>query len=108
MKYLLDTNICIFLLNHVSEVMAAFAEHRSAGIAISFIVLAELEFGICNSRQKEHNRMQLLRFLSTVEVLAFESAAAVEYGEIRERCKAAANQSARWTCSSPPTPRQKD
>ena len=83
MKYLLDTNICIFLLNHVSAVLEAFAEHRSEGIAISSIALAELEFGICNSQKKESNRVQLLRFLSSVSVLDFNSAAAAEYGKIR-------------------------
>ena len=63
--------------------MTAFSEHRSAGIAISSIVLAELEFGLSKSQAKDKNRTKLMNFLSTVDVLHFDSAAAMEYGEIR-------------------------
>jgi len=83
MKYLLDTNICVFLLNHVPAVLEAFAEHRNAGVAVSSITLAELEFGICNSQKKDSNRFNLIRLLSSMEVLAFDSEAAIEYGKIR-------------------------
>jgi len=83
MKYLLDTNICIFLLNHVPTVVTAFAERRNAGIAVSSIVLAELEFGVCNSQAKAKNRATLVKLLSSTDVLAFDSAAAFEYGIIR-------------------------
>ena len=82
MRYMLDTNICVYLLNHVPEVISSFAEKKDDGVAVSSITLAELEFGVCNSTAYDKNRAALLSFLPLVEILPFDSAAAVEYGKI--------------------------
>jgi tRNA(fMet)-specific endonuclease VapC len=81
--YLLDTNICIFALKHIPKVLTALESKKHGGLAISSITLAELEFGICNSRSIEKNRNALIAFLPAVEVLLFDENAAVEYGKIR-------------------------
>jgi len=83
MKYMLDTNTCIFLIKRNPEVMSSYAAKKSEGIVISSIVLAELEFGVCNSTAYEKNKANLLAFLSLVEILSFNGAAATEYGNIR-------------------------
>ena len=79
---MLDTNMCIFLLKHRTEVLEAFQDHRADGICISAIVLAELEFGIENSAQRDKNRMTLLSFLPLVEILPFDAYASGEYSKI--------------------------
>ncbi len=76
------TNICIYLLHHVPEAVSAFTGKQEAGIAISSITLAELEYGVCNSRAYDKNRAALISFLPLVEILSFDSAAAMEYGRI--------------------------
>ncbi|MDR1571654.1 MAG: PIN domain-containing protein, partial [Clostridiales Family XIII bacterium] len=50
---------------------------------ISSITLAELEFGVSNSKSHERNRNALLAFSTLVEILPFDIQASAEYGEIR-------------------------
>ena len=83
MKYLLDTNTCIHMMRHTQNVTDKFSATVQDNAAISSITLAELEFGICNSRAYEKNRAKLISFLPLVEVLPFDDIAAVEYGIIR-------------------------
>jgi tRNA(fMet)-specific endonuclease VapC len=85
--YMLDTNICIFALKHIPKILAALESNKDNGFALSSITLAELEFGICNSRSVEKNRNALIAFLPTVEVLPFDENAAAEYGRIRVNLK---------------------
>ena len=83
MKYMLDTNICIFLMKNQSETVARYRVGKSHGIAISSITLSELQFGVYNSAAPEKNGENLLRFLLGVELLDYGGAAADEYGRIR-------------------------
>ena len=87
MKYLLDTNTCIEILRHNEEVLYVFNEKHIEGVAISTIVLAELEYGVCNSSAYEKNRETLISFLSLVELLSFGGSAAIAYGSIRADLK---------------------
>lgn len=49
-KYMLDTNICIYLMKHQPpEVRARFVECFVGEVVISAITLAELEFGVACS-----------------------------------------------------------
>ncbi len=82
MKYMLDTNICVYFLKNTSEIINIFERKRIEGIAISAIVLSELEFGVQNSRDKAINSFKLSAFLRLVEVLPFDKEAAMEYGGI--------------------------
>ena len=82
MKYLLDTNICVYLLKKNPGVISVFSAKKNAGAAISSITLAELEFGVWNSAAYDKNKTALLTFLSLVEILSFDSKAAAEYGKI--------------------------
>jgi len=83
MKYMLDTNICVYIMKHVPNVMERFFSKRTDGVAISSIVLAELEYGVCNSDFYERSRKKLMSFLQLVEILHFDDEAAVHYGQIR-------------------------
>ena len=82
MKYHLDTNICVFMMKHHPHVMTAYAERKDAGVAISSIVLAELQYGVINSQYIEKNRNALVKLLSDLTVLPFDGRAAAEYGPI--------------------------
>lgn len=84
MTYMLDTNICIYVMKHKPEkVLQRFQEELDGGICISSITLAELEYGMKHSSNPVRNEQALLRFLAPLSVLPFGAAAASEYGEIR-------------------------
>ncbi len=63
MKYLLDTNICVYLLNGNAALKKRVAKTGIFSTAISNSVLAELYFGAYNSGKllKICNGLKLLR-----------------------------------------------
>ncbi|MBQ9605368.1 MAG: type II toxin-antitoxin system VapC family toxin, partial [Firmicutes bacterium] len=77
-----DTNMCIYAQKQNPCVLAKIKEQWQNGLAISSITLAELEYGVQKSINKEKNKISLLKFLSIVDVLPFDNAAALEYGKI--------------------------
>lgn len=84
MTYMLDTNICIYVMKKKPEnVLRRFREEMDGGICISSITLAELEYRMKHSSDPVKNEQALLRFLAPLSVLPFGAAAASEYGEIR-------------------------
>lgn len=84
-RYLLDTNICIYLMkHHPPEVARRFAECYVGEVAISAITLAELEYGVVASGEKQaHNRAALAALLEDVPALPFDAPAASAYGAVR-------------------------
>ena len=82
MKYMLDTNMCIYAQKQNLGVLSKIKEHWQNGLAISSITLAALEYGVQKSINKDKNKISLLKFLSIVDVLPFDNAAALEYGKI--------------------------
>ncbi len=84
MTYMLDTNICIYVMRKKPEkVLQRFRDELDDGICISSITLAELEYGMKHSSNPAKNEQALLRFLVPLSVLPFGTAAASEYGKIR-------------------------
>jgi len=83
MKFMLDTNMCVFLMKNRPETVARYKQNAPLGIAISSITLSELKFGVYNSANPESNGENLLRFLIGVDVLDYGGAAADEYGRVR-------------------------
>jgi len=84
MKYMLDTNICIYMIKYKPDGM--LAKLRSAikdGVCISVVTLAELEHGITMSAHPEKNSDALVQFLTVIEVLPFDAKAASAYGAVR-------------------------
>lgn len=83
MTYMLDTNICIYAIKRKPEqVFTRIKENLENGLCISSITLAELEHGIAKSDYPEKNRVSLAKFLTILNVLPFDEAAAREYGKI--------------------------
>lgn len=86
--YLLDTNICIFLKNKKSpNVLQKIKKNKHLGIYISSITVAELQFGVYNSKYMERNRIALIKFLTPFSVLNFDDRDAEEFGKIRTSLK---------------------
>lgn len=82
MRFMLDTNMCIYMMKNNPQVLSAFEKNKNDGIAISSITLAELEFGVYNSSAFEKNKNKLISFLPLVDVLSFDGSSAMIYGEI--------------------------
>lgn len=84
MKYLLDTNICIYIIKKKPEhVRKKFNSFPMGSIGISSITLSELEFGIHKSSMPDKNRLALDEFILPLEILNFDSHASRFYGKIR-------------------------
>lgn len=82
--YLLDTNICIYIIKKKPpEVLATLKKKSKCGIAVSSLTVAELEYGIEKSKVKEKNRISLIELLSIFTIIPFDDADAVKYGKIR-------------------------
>ena len=84
MKVLLDTNICIYMIKKKPPEVRQHLEKLALGdIAISSITVAELQYGVTKSVAKEKNALALEAFLLPLEILPFDSEAALVYGQIR-------------------------
>jgi tRNA(fMet)-specific endonuclease VapC len=84
MDYLLDTNICIYIIKkHPIKVLKKFEGYSLGTIAVSAITLAELYYGIMKSSNPDKNREALDKFLTPLEIVDFDFFAGLEYGKIR-------------------------
>ena len=83
MKYLLDTDTCIYLINaQRARVASNFARIRPGDVAVSSIVAAELAFGVVKSGSSR-NGERLETFLSPLAIASFDLSAALAYGDLR-------------------------
>jgi tRNA(fMet)-specific endonuclease VapC len=84
MKYILDTNICIYIIKkHPIHVLNRLQKEDISDICLSSITLAELEYGVQKSERKAQNSLALAEFLSPIEIVPFDEKAAIEFGKIR-------------------------
>ncbi|MGN1170399.1 MAG: type II toxin-antitoxin system VapC family toxin [Lachnospiraceae bacterium] len=84
MRYMLDTNICIYSIKHKPEsVFRRLQEHDPSEICISSVTYAELVHGVEKSQAVEKNRLALALLLANIEILDFDTLAAEAYGKIR-------------------------
>jgi tRNA(fMet)-specific endonuclease VapC len=83
MRYLLDTNICIYVINRrPPEVLGQFIAHEEDGLAISSSTASELYFGV-RKTGSQRNLRALENFLSPLTVMDFDLAAARACGQLR-------------------------
>lgn len=81
--YLLDTNICIYIINRRPPgVFDRFAGLQIGQVAISSITGVELSYGVEKSGSSR-NRQALDKFLAPLDVLPFDDAAMRRYGGLR-------------------------
>jgi tRNA(fMet)-specific endonuclease VapC len=82
MRYLLDTNICVHLIQrHPPELMRRFQEFNYGDLVISVITLAELRHGVeRDPSTKDEAERALDDLLTYLPVLPLDNTAAVQYG----------------------------
>lgn len=84
MKYILDTNICIYIIKKKPiSVLNRLAKIKINDAGISSITLSELESGAAKSSNPDRNRVALIEFASLLEIYNYDAKAAREYGIIR-------------------------
>ena len=80
---LLDTNICIYIINaKPPAVLARFQQYRLGDIGLCSVVAAELAFGVAKSGSAR-NRQALEMFLAPLTILPFDAVAVWVYGDLR-------------------------
>ncbi len=85
MKYMLDTNICIYIIKkQPDDVLCRFKSVRAGDICISSVTLSELAYGVQKSQHQKKNMDALQEFILPLEIAPFDDTAAFFYGEIRE------------------------
>lgn len=91
MRYLLDTNICIYAMKHHPGVLRRMQHARLDGLCVSAIVAAELAFGVARSAvaHREKNQDSLKRFLVAIAIRPWPTDAMWLYGAHREALKQA-------------------
>ena len=86
MNYLLDTNICIYIIKQKPKsVLSRFANISPLDIGVSTITVAELEYGVAKSLFPQQNRAALQKFLSPLNIYDFDANAGVLYGLLRSK-----------------------
>lgn len=83
-RYMLDTNMCIYLMkNQPEEVAKRFAQFHVGDVVMSAITFAELEYGVAMSANPVKERNNLAGLVEDIKVAPFDAAAATAYGPIR-------------------------
>ena len=84
MNYLLDTNICIYLIRQKpTQVLKQFSAIKPGDVFVSAITVAELQYGVAKSQQPVQNADALDQFLLPLIVLEFGRGSAWHYGRLR-------------------------
>lgn len=84
MKYLLDTDICIYIIKKKHpNILKKLTATDHGDMAISSVTIAELQYGIAKSQQPHQNTLALIHFVTPFHILDFDANAAIEYGVIR-------------------------
>ena len=90
MRYLLDTNICIYFLNQRSEhIIQQLRKIPPQDVWLCVIVKAELWYGAMKSARPEENVTRLQQFFEGFLSFPFDDAAAETYGTIRTQLEQA-------------------
>ncbi|MCB2189749.1 MAG: type II toxin-antitoxin system VapC family toxin [Deltaproteobacteria bacterium] len=84
MHYLLDTNICIYLIKkRPPGAFEHFNLHSPAEVAVSIITVFELEYGAQKSRYQQRTRDAMAKFLSPLQVVHLDRPSVLESAAIR-------------------------
>ena len=84
LKWLLDTNTCIAIMNRRPEqVYKELMKHPVEAVGMSAISLYELEYGVSKSKKKAHNRKTLEGFKKYIRTYSWNEDCARRGGEIR-------------------------
>ena len=84
MKYMLDTNICVGLIQQKPKgLIARLIAHPLGDVGLSIITVSELSHGAHKSAEPQKNLSALEQFLAPFEIADFDQSAADAYGKLR-------------------------
>ena len=84
MHYLLDTNICIYIIKRrPSDVLSRFREHSPRDVAISIISVFELEYGVQKSEFQQRSQDALIKFIKPLNIINLDHSSVTESAIIR-------------------------
>jgi tRNA(fMet)-specific endonuclease VapC len=84
-KFLLDTNTCVYAIKRVPSVIERLQALSPDDLGVAVITLAELWFGARKSSRPERTRASVDAFLQPFEIVPLDKDAAEAYAEIRLR-----------------------
>jgi tRNA(fMet)-specific endonuclease VapC len=79
--FMLDTDTVSFALRGIGQVASRLASHKRSNLCLSAITVAELRFG-ADSRKSRRIHRAIDAFLTGVDVLSFDTAAAARFGTV--------------------------
>ena len=84
MRFLLDTDICIYIIKRKPlKVWQKFQGLPLGDVGVSSITVAELQYGVYKSQYQKKNKAALNQFLLPLEIAPFDTNATAIYGKIR-------------------------
>ncbi|WP_019571055.1 type II toxin-antitoxin system VapC family toxin [Thioalkalivibrio sp. ALE11] len=84
MRYMLDTNICIYIMKRRPPEVHERLRHVPVGdVGLSAVVVAELRYGVRRSHYRERSEAALERFLVFTKVCDWPEEATEHYADIR-------------------------
>jgi tRNA(fMet)-specific endonuclease VapC len=89
MKFLLDTNICIYALKQDRRVLERLLSHSRSDVAVSVITEAELRAGAAKSSSASKTRQLVENFLRPLSIVEFASHDAEAYATVRSKLERA-------------------
>jgi len=89
MRFLLDTNICIYALKQHHAVLRRLLSESRSDIAISVITEAELRTGAAKSEAPTKTLRLLENFLQPLGIVEFTSGDAIAYAGVRAKLERA-------------------
>lgn len=91
-RFMLDTNMCIYLMkNQPEEVARRFALCHVGDVVMSSITYAELQYGVAVCANPARERTNLAALVEDIPVVAFDALAGVAYGPIRQATRESKN-----------------
>ena len=86
--WLLDTSVCVALINRSDEQVATrLLEHSRGSVRLCSVVKAELHFGAQNSSRLSENLQRVEIFCRAFESLPFDDESARHYGLVRAQLR---------------------
>ncbi|MYE82729.1 MAG: type II toxin-antitoxin system VapC family toxin [Gammaproteobacteria bacterium] len=82
--FMLDTDLCIYLINERDQALRGKFVSNARAICTSSITYAELCFGAAHSARIEENMREVEAFCVDLDILPFDATAGTHYGEIRQ------------------------
>ena len=83
LRYMLDTNICIYVIKNRPEGLRERFNRLADQLCISAVTLAEIIYGAEKSARQIENIKVVEQFAARLDVLPFGERAATHYGQIR-------------------------